>query len=100
MTPAADLTQRCVHTIRFLAADAVQQANSGHPGTPMGLADLALVLWTRFLRYNPEVPDWRGEPNGDNYYSFYAGRLDKGNDDIYCHGDWAMILGAIDLIRT
>ena len=64
MTPAADLTQRCVHTIRFLAADAVQQANSGHPGTPMGLADLALVLWTRFLRYNPEVPDW---PDRDRF---------------------------------
>ena len=59
MTPAADLAQRCVHTIRFLAADAVQQANSGHPGTPMALADLALVLWTRFLRYNPEAPDWQ-----------------------------------------
>ena len=53
MTPAPDLAQRCVHTIRFLAADAVQQSNSGHPGTPMALADLALVLWTRFLRYNP-----------------------------------------------
>ena len=59
MTPVADLAQRCVHTIRFLAADAVQQANSGHPGTPMALADLALVLWTRFLRYNPEAPDWQ-----------------------------------------
>ena len=59
MTPVADLAQRCVHTIRFLATDAVQQANSGHPGTPMALADLALVLWTRFLRYNPEAPDWQ-----------------------------------------
>ena len=64
MTPAPDLAQRCVHTIRFLAADAVQQANSGHPGTPMALADLALVLWTRFLRYNPEVPDW---PDRDRF---------------------------------
>ena len=64
MTPAPDLAQRCVHTIRFLVADAVQQANSGHPGTPMALADLALVLWTRFLRYNPEVPDW---PDRDRF---------------------------------
>jgi transketolase len=48
----------CVNTIRTLAMDAVQKANSGHPGTPMALAPLAYVLWTRFLRYNPENPKW------------------------------------------
>ena len=48
----------CITTIRTLAMDAVQQANSGHPGTPMALAPLAYVLWTKVLRYNPTNPDW------------------------------------------
>jgi arylsulfatase A-like enzyme len=43
--------------------------------------------------------DWRGEPGSDTYYGFYAGRLDTGEDDIYCDGDWANVLGAIDFIR-
>jgi arylsulfatase A-like enzyme len=43
--------------------------------------------------------DWRGEPGSDTYYSFYAGRLDKGDDDLYCDSDWAMLLGALDFIR-
>ena len=47
-----------VNTIRFLAADGVQKANSGHPGMPMGMADCAYVLWTRFLKYNPKDPHW------------------------------------------
>jgi transketolase len=60
--PAAspELTQKCIDTIRFLAADAVQQANSGHPGMPMGCADLAHVLWTRHLRFDPQEPRWLG----------------------------------------
>ena len=45
-------------TIRRLAVDGVQKANSGHPGMPMGMADCALVLWTRFFKYNPVAPDW------------------------------------------
>jgi arylsulfatase A-like enzyme len=44
--------------------------------------------------------EWRGDPNGDNYYSFHAGRLPTGNDDIYCDGDWANVLGAIDFITS
>jgi len=48
----------CINTIRTLAMDAVQQANSGHPGTPMALAPAAYVLWTRFLRHNPGNPQW------------------------------------------
>ena len=52
--PLEDL---CINTIR-LAMDAVQAANSGHPGTPMALAPLAYVLWTKFLRYNPRQPQW------------------------------------------
>jgi transketolase len=56
--PTPELTEKCVNTIRFLAADAVQQANSGHPGMPMGCADLAHVLWTRHLRFNPGESRW------------------------------------------
>jgi transketolase len=48
----------CVNTIRMLSADCVQQANSGHPGLPMGAAAMAYVLWTRFLKHNPTNPGW------------------------------------------
>jgi len=54
------LDQLCVNTVRTLAMDAVQRADSGHPGTPMALAPLAYVLWQRHLRYNPANPDWFG----------------------------------------
>lgn len=56
MTPA--LLSRALNTIRFLSADAVQKANSGHPGLPMGCAALAYVLWMRHLRHNPRNPKW------------------------------------------
>lgn len=59
-----DLDQLCANTIRMLAADGVQQAKSGHPGMPMGMADVAYVLWTRHLRYNPRDPQW---PNRDRF---------------------------------
>ncbi len=49
---------KAVNTIRMLAADAVQAANSGHPGMPMGMAQAAFVLWTRYLRHNPKNPAW------------------------------------------
>jgi len=49
---------QCAHALRFLAMDAVQKANSGHPGMPMGMADVATVLWNGFLRYNPANPAW------------------------------------------
>jgi len=49
----------CINTIRMLSADAVQKANSGHPGMPMGDAAMAYVLWTRFLRHNPRNPLWQ-----------------------------------------
>ncbi len=48
----------CINTIRMLSADAVQQANSGHPGLPMGAAPMAYVLWTRFLKHSPANPKW------------------------------------------
>jgi len=54
------LARRAINTIRFLSVDAVQKAKSGHPGTPMGLAPLSYLLWTRYLRYNPANPDWPG----------------------------------------
>lgn len=54
------LRSKAVNTIRILAAEGVQKANSGHPGLPMGMADCAFVLWTQFLRYNPEDPGWIG----------------------------------------
>ena len=59
-TASAELTKKCVDTIRMLAADAVQQANSGHPGLPMGAADMAFVLWTRHLSFDPKDPRWPG----------------------------------------
>jgi transketolase len=58
------LDQLCVNTIRTLSMDAVQKANSGHPGLPMGAADIAYVLWTQFLKHNPTNPSW---PNRDRF---------------------------------
>ena len=54
----AQLDQLCINTIRTLSIDAVQKANSGHPGAPMGLAPVAYCLWQQFLRYDPEDPHW------------------------------------------
>jgi hypothetical protein len=53
-----DLDQLCINTIRTLSIDAVQQAKSGHPGTPMALAPLVYTLWNRKLRFDPEDPAW------------------------------------------
>ncbi len=60
MTHQEHLDQLCINTIRTLAMDGVQKANSGHPGLPMGTAAMAYVLWTRFLRHNPINPTWPG----------------------------------------
>lgn len=59
-----ELSRTAVNTIRFLAVDAVERANSGHPGMPMGAADAAFVLWSRFLRYDPAAPLW---PDRDRF---------------------------------
>ena len=56
--PNRELENRCINTIRMLSADAVQYANAGHPGMPMGAAAMAYTLWTRFLKYNPRNPQW------------------------------------------
>ena len=59
-----ELHEKAINTIRFLAADAVQKANSGHPGLPMGMASAAYVLWTRHMKYNPTDPQW---PDRDRF---------------------------------
>src|SRR5215470_16200309 len=53
-----ELQEQCINTIRILSADAVQNANAGHPGMPMGAAAMAYTLWTKFLRHNPRNPQW------------------------------------------
>jgi transketolase len=59
-----ELQKKAINTIRFLSADAIQKANSGHPGLPMGTAALAYILWTKHLRHNPANPTW---PNRDRF---------------------------------
>jgi len=56
--PASALDDLCINTLRFLSVDAVQQANSGHPGLPLGAAPMAYVLWTQFLKHHPAHPHW------------------------------------------
>lgn len=59
-----DIEQLGINTVRVLSADAVQNANSGHPGTPMALAPIGHVLWSKVMNYNPQVPEW---PNRDRF---------------------------------
>lgn len=59
MNQSSSLQEKAINTIRFLAADAIQDANSGHPGMPMGAAAMAYTLWTRHLRFNPRNPMWQ-----------------------------------------
>ena len=59
-----DLSKRCIDTIRTLAMDAIQKADSGHPGLPMGAAPMAYVLWQNHLRHNPRDPAW---PDRDRF---------------------------------
>ena len=62
--PPADIDKTAINTLRFLAVDMVEKANSGHPGAPMGQAAMAYSLWTRHLRFSPETPGW---PNRDRF---------------------------------
>src|SRR5215469_10005548 len=62
--PAGDIDQVAINTIRTLAIDAVEAAQSGHAGLPMGMAPVGYTLWRRFLRYDPERPLW---PNRDRF---------------------------------
>ena len=59
-----EVDELCINAIRMLAIDAVQKANSGHPGMPMGAATMAYILWTRHLRHNPRNPSW---PDRDRF---------------------------------
>ncbi|HEY5086096.1 MAG TPA: transketolase, partial [Gemmatimonadaceae bacterium] len=86
-----ELENACIDAIRVLAMDAVQKADSGHPGTPMALAPLAYVLWTRHLRYNPADPHWTnrdrfvlscGHASMLLYSTFYLTGYDVSLDDI------------------
>jgi transketolase len=61
---SASIDQRCIDTLRFLAVDMVQNADSGHPGLPLGAAPMAYVLWQRFLKHNPANPQW---PDRDRF---------------------------------
>ena len=63
-TTSVDLAQLSVNTIKFLSADAVEKAKSGHPGAPMGAADMAYVLWSKYLHFDPRDPKW---PNRDRF---------------------------------
>jgi transketolase len=88
----------CINTIRTLAMDAVQKANSGHPGTPMALAPLAFVLWDRYLKFNPRNPHWPGRDrfilsNGHAsmllYSMLYLTGFDLTLDDIKQFRQWS-----------
>lgn len=96
-TEQQKLEQLCINTIRTLAMDAVQKANSGHPGTPMALAPLAFVLWDRHLRFNPRNPHWPGRDrfilsNGHAsmllYSMLYLTGFDLSLDDIKQFRQW------------
>jgi transketolase len=63
-SPTTDLDRLCVDTIRMLSVDAVEHAKSGHPGTPMALAPIGYVLYTRVMRHSPQHPDW---PDRDRF---------------------------------
>src|SRR5271154_5748996 len=60
----SSLEMTCINTVRVLSADAVQKANSGHPGTPMALAPIGHVLWSESMNYDPRNPNW---PNRDRF---------------------------------
>src|SRR3989449_2471075 len=93
--PALD--QLSINTIRTLAMDAVQKANSGHPGTPMADAPLAYLLYTEIMRHNPRDPDW---PNRDRfilsaghapmllYSTLYLTGYDVSLEDLQCFRQW------------
>src|SRR5437667_6776603 len=75
--PVNPKLRRMANALRALAMDAVEQAKSGHPGMPMGMADIAAVLFTQFLRFDPEAPDW---PDRDRFV------LSNGHGSMLLHG--------------
>lgn len=96
MTPSG-LDLDCINAIRFLAIDSIEKANSGHPGTPMGLAPLAWMLWSRHMRYDPAEPDWMdrdrfimsgGHACMLQYASLHLAGYDLGIDDLKQFRQW------------
>ena len=92
-----ELDQQCINTIRFLSVDMVQQANSGHPGMPLGAAPTAYVLWTRWLKHNPRNPHWvdrdrfvlsAGHGSALLYSLLYLSGYDLSLDDIRQFRQW------------
>src|SRR5665213_1550885 len=75
-----ELDELCINTLRFLAVDMVQKANSGHPGLPLGSATMAYTLWNRLLKFNPRDPLW---PDRDRFVlaAGQGGALEGGEDD-------------------
>src|SRR5258708_20667610 len=102
------LDQLCINTIRTLAMDAVQQAKSGHPGTPMALAPVVYRLWQNFLRFDPDDPTW---PNRDRfvlsnghasmllYAMLHLGGVKKADAKYECDGELAVQLDDIKRFR-
>ncbi|MBC7703260.1 MAG: transketolase, partial [Rhodoferax sp.] len=91
------LDQQCIDTLRFLSVDAVQRANSGHPGMPLGAAPMAYALWTQFLKCNPANPDWAdrdrfvlsvGHGSALLYSLLHLGGYDLSLDDIKALRQW------------
>lgn len=91
------IDELCVNTIRTLAMDAVQRANSGHPGTPMALAPAAYVLWMQFMRYNPRDPGWfnrdrfvlsAGHASMLQYAMLYLTGYDLSLEDLQAFRQW------------
>jgi hypothetical protein len=82
---SAQLDQLSINCIRTLSMDAVQQAKSGHPGTPMGLAPLVYTLWNRVMRFDPQNPIW---PNRDRFVlsNGHASMLTRTSDSIVAPG--------------
>ncbi|HJR50495.1 MAG TPA: hypothetical protein VJ794_05280, partial [Gemmatimonadales bacterium] len=96
-SPTQSLDQLCIDTVRALSMDAVQRANSGHPGTPMALAPLAWLLFTRHLRHNPANPAWSdrdrfvlsaGHASMLLYSALYLSGYDLSLDDIKQFRQW------------
>jgi transketolase len=94
---ANTLDQLCVDTLRFLSVDAVQRANSGHPGMPLGAAPMAYALWTQFLKCNPGNPDWAdrdrfvlsvGHGSALLYSLLHLSGYDLSLDDIKAFREW------------
>ena len=97
MVNNTDFTARAINTIRFLSADGVQTAKSGHPGLPMGAAAMAYTLWTRHLRFNPQNPRWANRDrfilSGGHgsmllYSLLFLNGYDISLDDLKCFRQW------------